>query len=147
MTQEPKKKVRKSAWGRKPKADPCRHRYAINLNEVDNARFLALYDASGAKNKARFITACLFGKPLKVVKVDKAAMDYCIRLTEIHAQYRAVGVNYNQTVKALKSNFGEKRWLQMLCQLEKQTLELVVLTRQVAALTDEFERKYLSHNS
>jgi hypothetical protein len=26
--------------GRPPKSDPCRHRYSIKLNDVDNARFL-----------------------------------------------------------------------------------------------------------
>lgn len=129
--------------GRRPKADPCRHRYAFNLNDEDNARFLAMYDASGLTCKARFIVSCIFGRPLRVVRIDKAAMDYYIRLTEIHSRYRAVGVNYNQIVRALKTNFGEKRGLQMLYRLEKKTVELVVLTRQVVQLTEEFERKYL----
>jgi hypothetical protein len=40
--------------GRKPKADPCKHRYSFNLNDEDNAQFLALFDASGLKDKARF---------------------------------------------------------------------------------------------
>jgi hypothetical protein len=25
--------------GRKPKTDPCRHRYSFNLNDGDNAKF------------------------------------------------------------------------------------------------------------
>jgi len=30
--------------------------------------------------KANFITSCIFDKPLKVVKLDKAAIDYHMRL-------------------------------------------------------------------
>jgi len=81
--------------GRKPKAYPCRHRLSFNLNDVDYARFLALYETSGLPDRARFITSCIFNRELKVVKIDKAAMDYYMRLTTFHAQFRAVGVNYN----------------------------------------------------
>jgi hypothetical protein len=85
-----------SKGGRPPKADPCRHRLAINLNDVDYAKFLTLYEASGLPDKARFITSCIFNRPLKVVKIDKAAMDYYMRLTTFYGQFRAIGVNYNQ---------------------------------------------------
>jgi hypothetical protein len=71
-----------NAGGRKPKADPCRHRYSFNLNDTDNAQFLSLFDASGLQDRARFITACIFRRELKVIKVDKAAMDYYMRLTK-----------------------------------------------------------------
>jgi hypothetical protein len=54
------------------------------------------------------------------VTVDSNTRDYFIRLIEIHSQYRAVGVNYNQTIRALKANFGEKRGLQMPYRLEKR---------------------------
>ena len=40
--------------------------------------------------------------------MDKSAVEYCTRLTEFYAQFRAVAVNYNQVVKALHSNFSEK---------------------------------------
>jgi len=44
-----------------------------------------------------------------VVRIDKAAMDYYVRLTNFYHQFQAVGNNYNQAVKAIKTNFGEKR--------------------------------------
>ena len=85
--------------GRKPKADPCRHRLAINLNDADYAQFLTLYDASGLPDKARFITSCIFNCQLKVVKIGKASMDYYMRLTTFHSQFRAIGTNYNQKTR------------------------------------------------
>jgi hypothetical protein len=133
--------------GRKPKADPCRHRLAINLNDADYAAFLSLYEASGLSDKARFITSCIFDRQLKVVKIDKAAMDYYMRLTTFYAQFRAIGVNYNQVTKALKSTFTEKKALAFLYKLENATRELVELNQKIIDLTTEFERKYLSFYS
>ena len=129
--------------GRKPKADPCRHRYSFNLNDSENAQFLSLFDTSGMKEKAHFITACVFNRELKVVKIDKAAMDYYMRLTTFHSQFRAIGNNYNQVTKAIKTVFTDKKALAFLYKLEKATQELVAVNRQIIQLTEEFERKYL----
>ena len=130
--------------GRKPKTDPCCHRLAINLNDADYSRFLTLYEASGLSDKAHFITSCIFNRELKVVKIDKAAMDYYMRLTTFHAQFRAIGTNYNQVTKAIKATFTEKKALAFLFKLEKATLELVAIFKQIQSLTAEFERKHLS---
>ena len=40
---------------------------------------------------------------MKVVKIDKVATDYYIKLTNLQSEYRRVGVNYNQVVKAVHS--------------------------------------------
>lgn len=129
--------------GRKPKTDPCRHRYTFNLNEVDNDRFLSLFETSGLANKANFITACIFEKQLKVIKIDKATMDYYMRLTSFYAQFRAIGVNYNQTTRAIKTAFTDKKALAFLYKLEKATLELVTINQQIIHLTEDFEQKWL----
>jgi hypothetical protein len=128
--------------GRPPKADPCRHRYSIKLNDVENARFLAMFDETGWNNKAKFIKACLFKKEIKYVKLDMAAMEYYMRLTNFYSQFRAIGVNYNQVVKHLKTVFTEKMALAMLYKLEKATRELVAINQQIVDLTREFEGKY-----
>ncbi|GAB6010005.1 conjugal transfer protein MobA [Dysgonomonas reticulitermitis] len=130
--------------GRPPKTDPCRHRYSIKLNDVDNVQFLAMLEETGLKyNAAKFIKTCLFKKEIKYVKINKAAMDYYMRLTTFHSQFRAIGVNYNQVVKHLKATFTEKMALAMLYRLEKATIELVTINKQVMNLTREFEDKYL----
>jgi hypothetical protein len=136
-----KKATRKTKVGRNPKSDPAIFRYSISFNAVGNATFLARFDASGMKVKAHFITACIFDKVIRIVKLDKAEMDYYIRLTTFHSQFRAIGVNYNQVVKSIKFAFEEKKALYYLAKLEKATLELVVLNRQIIDLTHEFELK------
>ena len=141
MTKEENKLPQKRKAGRTPKSDPAIFRHTISLNEEQNAAFLGRFDESGMKIKAHFITACIFDKAIRVVKQDKAVMDYYIQLTTFHSQFRAIGVNYNQAVKSIKFAFEEKKALYYLAKLEKATLELVVLNRQIMDLTDKLEVK------
>lgn len=129
--------------GRHPKKDPAVHRYSISLTADENARFLSLYEASRMDVMAHFITACVFQKGITTVTVDKAAMDYYMRLTTLFGQFRAVGNNYNQVVKILYRNFSEKKASAYLYKLEKQTAEMAVLCQKIIQLTEEFEAKHL----
>ncbi len=132
--------------GRNLKKNPSIHRYVFRLTDEENAKFLSLFEVSGADNKAHFITSILFEKQIKTVKVDMAAMDYYMRLTTLYGQFRSVGVNYNQIVKLLYRNFSEKKAAAYLFKLEKQTAELAKLCRDIIQLTEEFENKYLIKN-
>ncbi|WP_423774050.1 hypothetical protein [Alistipes finegoldii] len=76
------------------------------------------------------------------MQTNKDAHDYYLRLTNLYAQIRAVGVNYNQTVKAIHTNFNDRRAVALLAQLERYTLELNGLFRQVVTLTEEFNRRW-----
>ena len=137
------KESSRKKMGRKPKADPAIHRYGIKLTNEENVRFEAAFSESGMKEKAGFIKKSIFGGRIKVVKIDKATMDYYIRLTEFHRQFQAVGNNYNQVVRAIRTNFGEKRAMSLLYKLEKMTLELMLVTKKVIALTEEYQKKWL----
>jgi hypothetical protein len=95
------------------------------------------------KQEARFITSCIFNRQLKVVKIDKAGVDYYMRLTTFYSQFRAIGVNYNQVTKALKSTFTEKKALAFLYKLEQATKELVAINQKIIDLTAEFEERWL----
>ena len=121
------KEESRAKTGRKPKSDPADYKYSFRLNAGENMRFEKLVTESEAKDKTRFIKKAIFGGTIKVVKIDKATMDYYIRLTEFHKQFQAVGNNYNQVVRAIRSNFGEKRAMSLLYKLEKMTLELMLL--------------------
>ena len=61
-----------------------------------------------------------------------------------YGQFRAIGVNYNQVVKHLKSTFTEKKALAFLYKLEKATRELVGFQQKIVELTEEFEEKHLT---
>ena len=134
-TQKPKQ------IGRKPKAAPAVFRYYIRFNEVEHNEFLSRFEQSGMSVKAHFITSSVLNRQLKVVKIDKAAMDYYMRLTTFHSQFRAIGTNYNQVTKALKATYTEKKALAFLYKLEQATRELVNLQHKIIALTEEFKTK------
>ena len=134
--------TRKRKGGRLPKSDPAIYRYTVRMNAVTHDKFLSLFEQSGVKDKTKFIHSCIFGKPVKVVQIDKGMQDYYMRLTTFFGQFRAIGTNYNQITKALKSNFSEKKALALLYKLEKATIELVELQRKISVQIEEFERKY-----
>lgn len=129
--------------GRNPKADPATFRYSISLTAQENSRFLSLFELSGLHAMAHFITACIFQSPVKTIKIDKGTLDYYMRLTTLYGQFRSVGVNYNQVVKLLYRNFSEKKAAAYLFRLEKQTIEMATLCKEIMELTKEFEAKYL----
>ena len=118
--------------GRKPKLDPRTHRYSFNLDDVENAKFLSFFDRSGYTVKAHFIKNCIFGKSFKVIVRDKSKVDYYIQLTKFYSQFRSIGQNYNQVVKALA----------LLYKLEQCTLELIKTNEMIVMLSRRFEQSY-----
>ena len=96
---EDNRRNRTNKGGRKPKADPSIHRYVFRLTDEENVKFLTLFEQSGMKVMAHFITACIFQKPIKTVKFDMNAVDFHTRLPNFYIQFRAGGVNYNKIVK------------------------------------------------
>jgi len=129
--------------GRRPLSkNPSKHRYSFNLDDEENARFLTMVEASGMDVKAHFITSVIFSKPIKVIKIDVGTRDYFMRLTHFYSQFRAIGVNYNQVTKAIKTTFSDRKTLAFLNKLEKATWELVKINKQGMELTKEMEDKY-----
>ena len=133
--------------GRTPKSDPSIHRHVFRLTDEENAKLLSLFEASGMPNKAKFIIFLLFGKEMKSVKIDKGTVDFYMRLTSFHSQFRSVGVNYNQIVKLLYKNFSEKKAAAFLYKLEKQTAEMAMLCQKIIQISEEFEAKHLKKQS
>jgi hypothetical protein len=129
--------------GRRPKEDPAKIRYTISFNEQENARFLALFDQSGMRIKAHFISSCIFEKTIRTIQIDKGTVDFYMRLTSFHSQFRSVGVNYNQIVKLLYKNFSEKKAAAFLYKLERETAEMAMLCQKIIQVSEEFETKHL----
>lgn len=129
--------------GRKPKTNPAVFRYTVNFDAVEHARFLTLFEQSGLHSKAQFIAARVFSEEFRIVRTDRASLEYVTRLTTLYQQFRAVGVNYNQVVKELHVHFSEKKALAMLYKLEKLTMELIELSRKIIELSNTFENQWL----
>lgn len=93
---EKNRKPRGGKGGRPAKNDPAVYRFSVNFSAVEHARFLDLYEQSGLLSKAAFIKARVFNEAFRVVKTDRGTLEYVAKLTAFHAQFRAVGTNYNQ---------------------------------------------------
>lgn len=132
--------------GRKPKLNPSTHRHVFRLNDEENAKLLSLYETSGMHNKAKFIISLLLEREIKVMKIDLQAMEYHTQLTKFFSLFRSIGVNYNQVVKILYRNFSEKKAAAYLFRLEKQTIEMAALCKNIIELTQAFESEYLLKN-
>ena len=135
-------KEKRNKTGRNPKIDPAVYRYTVRFNGEEHDRFLSMFEKSGVYAKSVFIKAHFFGQPFKVLKVDSTLVDYYTKLSDFHAQFRAVGTNYNQVVKELRCHFSEKKAMALLYKLEKQTVELVKLSREIVEISREMEAKW-----
>lgn len=100
---------KKSKYGRNPKLNPKTHCVMVRFDDEEWNRFLTMYEESEVYAKAVFLKAHFFGQKFKVLKVDKTMVDYTTKLSDFHAQFRAIGTNYNQVVKELRCHFSEKR--------------------------------------
>lgn len=143
MNEERREPRKRGKGGRPPKNDPAKHRLTVNLTDTQHAGFLAMFEQSGVQSLSAFISARIFGDEFRVVKTDASAVEFTAKLTALHSQFRSVGVNYNQIVKELHSNFGEKKALALLYKLEKATVELAGIGREVIQLCEQFKAKYL----
>lgn len=133
---------RRGKGGRNPKIDPAKECVMVRFSSEEYARFLSLFEQSGVSAKAVFVKARVFDLPFRVVKTDRAALEYVAKLTTLYGQFRSVGVNYNQVVRELHTHFSEKKALALLYRLENITKELVALGQQIIALSQEFKEQW-----
>ena len=117
-------------------------RVSVNFTAMEFAEFLSMKETAGVQSQSAFIKARIFNETFRVIKVDRSLLDYYQKLTTLYGQFRSVGVNYNQTVVALKSNFTEKKAFAMLAKLEKMTFELAIIGGEIVQLTREFQEKW-----
>ena len=139
---EKNRPTRKGRGGRPAKDNPAIYRFSVNFSAEEHARFLTMYERSGLLSKAAFIKARVFGDVFRVIKTDRGTLEYVAKLTQLHAQYRAIGVNYNQVVKELRTRFSERKTLALLYKLEKATMQLVEINRRIIALSEEFRERW-----
>lgn len=123
---------------KKNKNDLSIHRHVFYLNEEEQKQFLSIYQMSGKNSESKFTASIVLGKPLKIIKIDKTAIEYYAKLTDFYIQFQRIGNNYNQVVKTLNTNFSEKRALALLFHLEKYTNELYEISQKIIKLTEKF---------
>ena len=107
----------------------------------DQIRVIDLYQKSGSMSKSEFVRARLLGEHFKVITVDKSAVEYYRKLSELTAQVHRIGTNYNQVVCLMHLYTAEKSVKALLQELILLTKELTVLQEQTVSLTVDYRKK------
>lgn len=114
----------------------------VRFTDEEYARFLTMFEQSGVLSKAQFIKARVFDVTFRVIQKDLGTMEVAARLTTFLAQFRKIGVNYNQVVKELNTHFSQKKALALLYKLENETRDLIAVSEKILALTEEFRQRW-----
>ena len=85
-------------------------------NPKDQQRAIDLFQRSGAKTKSDFVRARILGESFKVITVDKSAVEYYRKFSELTAQI-------------------------LLERLEKLSAQIIVLQEQAISLTIDYRKK------
>ena len=104
----------------------------------DQIRVIDLYQKSGSMSKSEFVRARLLGEQFKVITVDKSAVEYHRKLSELTAQVHRIGTNYNQVVRLMHLYTAEKSVKALLHELIRQTKELTALQEKAVNLTIDY---------
>ena len=85
--------------------------------------------------------ARLLDESFKVITVDKAAVEYYWKLSQLTAQIHKIGILYNQTVKAINSYHSVKAAQVMLQRLEQYSQQIIILEQQAIELTLDYQKR------
>ena len=107
----------------------------------DQLRAIDLYNKSGAESKSDFVRARILGESFKVITVDKSAVEYMRKLSELTAEVHRIGVNYNQVVRLMRLYTAEKSVKALLQELVGLTKELTALQEKAVSLTIDYREK------
>lgn len=140
-----RKNLRKA--GRPPKIDPTVFRCSVNFNASEQIQLQAMHEKSGVESMSAFIKLLIFGKPFKVFYVDENSRIFIDRLSDLNAQYRTIGVAYDQTVKTLRENFTKKKAVSAVKSLVEATRELVAVSHKIVELAARFDREWLQQHN
>lgn len=135
--------VEKRGRGRPKKEDVKKHSHMFRLNETDSRRLMRMYKQSKAKSMAQFLEDKILNHPMKIVEINKSAIDFVILLTQFFAQIRGIKTNYNQCFALLVRKVGEDKARFMMKILEDATRDLILSWQQLELITNEMREKWL----
>ena len=110
-------------------------------NPKDQQKVIDLFQRSGAKTKSDFVRARLLDESFKIITVDKSAVEYYRKLSQLAAQIHKIGILYNQTVKAINSYHSVKAAQIMLQRLEQYSQQIITLEQQAISLTLDYPKR------
>ena len=110
-------------------------------NPKDQQRAIDLFQRSGAETKSDFVRGRILGDSFKIITVDKSAVEYYRKLSELTAQIHKIGVLYNQVVRAINAYHSVKTAQIMLEKLERLSAQIIELQQKTIDLTIDYRSK------
>ena len=107
----------------------------------DQEKVTVLFHKSGAKTKSDFVRDRLLDESFKVITVDKEAVEYYWKLSQLTAQIHKIGILYNQTVKAINSYQSIKTAQIILQKSEQYPQQMIILEQQAIELTLDYQKR------
>lgn len=129
--------------GRHPKIDPIVYRCSVNFTAAEHAILMAMFEKSGLESMAAFVKMQFFGNPFKVFTIDENTRVFIDKLSDFNARFKVIGSSYDEIVRTLRTNFTEKKALSALYNLEHKTIELIKVSREITALAQKFDERWL----
>ena len=127
-----RKKVEKPRWDN----------WHVRLpNLKDQQKAIDLFQRSGAETKSDFVRGRILGDSFKIITVDKSAVEYYRKLSELTAQIHKIGVLYNQVVRAINAYHSVKNAQIMLEKLERLSAQIIELQQKTIDLTIDYRSK------
>lgn len=128
--------------GRPPKAEPTTFRCSVNFTSAEEIKLMNMHGQSGIQSLSAFIKMQLFSKTFKVHYIDDNTRIFIDKLSFLNAHYRTISIEYSNLIHLLRQNFTEKKAVSALYKLEKITIDLVKLNREIVALSKEFDIRW-----
>ena len=127
-----RKKVEKPRWDN----------WHVRLpNLKDQQKAIDLFQRSGAETKSDLVRGRILGDSFKIITVDKSAVEYYRKLSELTAQIHKIGVLYNQVVRAINAYHSVKTAQIMLEKLERLSAQIIELQQKTIDLTIDYRSK------
>lgn len=129
--------------GRHPKIDPVVFRCSVNFTAAEHAILMAMFEKSGVSSMAAFVKMQFFGNTFKVFTIDENTRFFIDKLSDFNARFKVIGASYDEFVRTLRVNFTEKKAMSALYNLEQKTIELIKVSREITALANKFDERWL----
>lgn len=144
MTEQEKRppKERRKA-GRPPKVNKKNHCVMVRFTAEEYADFLTDVEKTGSNNRALYIKKRLANRDFRVIKADKNTIEFYHKLSEIKAEIRKVGVNYNQFLTILRQHFTEQKAAMMSEKSAKLLAEILLQNEKALQLTIQLVHQWL----
>lgn len=135
--------MKRRGRGRPKKEDVKKYPHMFRLNETDSCKLLKIYEASKARSMSQFLTNKILNHKLKVIEINKSAIDFVMLLSQFFALMRGIKNNYNQLNTTLMRQVGEEKTQRMLKIIEQSTLEFIRQWKELDSITQKLRAKWL----